>query len=84
VGKVEKRARKPWITQEMISKMDERRKWKSANDEERRKNYRILNNELRKATDKAKLEYLESKCDDIMKLQRAGLYDLIYIGKRRN
>jgi hypothetical protein len=28
VGKVEKRARKPWITQEMISKMDERRKWK--------------------------------------------------------
>ena len=27
VGKVEKRARKPWITQAMISKMDERRKW---------------------------------------------------------
>jgi hypothetical protein len=26
VGKVEKIARKPWITQEMISKMDERRK----------------------------------------------------------
>jgi len=24
VGKVEKRARKPWITREMISKMDER------------------------------------------------------------
>jgi hypothetical protein len=23
VGKVERRARKPWITQEMISKMDE-------------------------------------------------------------
>ena len=34
VGKVEKRARKPWITQEMISKMDERRKWKSVNTEE--------------------------------------------------
>jgi hypothetical protein len=26
VGKVEKRARKPWLTQEMISKMDERKK----------------------------------------------------------
>ena len=26
LGKVEKRARNPWITQEMISKMDERRK----------------------------------------------------------
>jgi hypothetical protein len=27
VEKVERRARKPWITQEMISKMDERRNW---------------------------------------------------------
>ena len=45
VGKVEKRARKPWITQEMISKMDERRKWKNVNTEGR-KNYRRLRNEL--------------------------------------
>jgi hypothetical protein len=37
VGKVEKKARKPWITQEMISKMDERRKWKNVNNEEGRK-----------------------------------------------
>ena len=42
VGKVEKRARKPWITQEMISKMDERRKWKNVNIEEGRRNYRRL------------------------------------------
>jgi len=34
IGKVEKRARKPWITQEMISTMDERRKWKNVNTEE--------------------------------------------------
>jgi hypothetical protein len=37
VRKVEKRARKPWITQEMISKMDERRKWKNVNTKEGRK-----------------------------------------------
>jgi hypothetical protein len=49
VGKVEKRARKPRITQEMISKMDEQRKWKGINNEGR-KNYRRLNNELRRAT----------------------------------
>jgi len=36
VGKVEKRGRKPLITQEMISKMDERRKWKNVNTEEGR------------------------------------------------
>jgi len=52
VGKVEKRARKPWITQEMISKMDERRKWKNANTEGSRMNYRRLRNELKRATDK--------------------------------
>jgi hypothetical protein len=78
VGKVENRTRKPWITQEMISKMDEQRKWKSVNNEEGRRNYRRLNNELRRATDKAKLEYLESKCGKITELQRTGRYDLTY------
>jgi hypothetical protein len=34
VGKVENRSRKPWITQEINSKMDKRRKWKSVNNEE--------------------------------------------------
>jgi len=38
VGKVEKRARKPWITQEMISIMGGRRKWKNVNNEEGRRN----------------------------------------------
>ena len=47
VGKVEKRARKPWITQEMMSKLDERRKWKNVNTEKGRKNYRRLRNELK-------------------------------------
>ena len=54
VGKAEKRARKPWITQEMISKMDERRKWKNVNTEEGRKNYRRPRKELKRATDNAK------------------------------
>ena len=44
VGKVEKRARKPWIAQEMISKMGERRKWENVNNEEGRRNYRRLMN----------------------------------------
>jgi hypothetical protein len=44
VEKVEKRARKPRITQEMISKMDERREWKNVNNEECRKDYKKLRN----------------------------------------
>jgi len=79
VGKVEKRARKPWITQAMISKMDERRKWKNVNTEEGRRNYRRLRNELQRATEKAKTEYLENACTEIMEFHRTGRYDLIYM-----
>ena len=79
VGKVEKRARKPWITQEVISKMDERRKWKNVNTEEGRKNYRMLRNELKRGKDNAKKEYLENICNEIMEFQRTGHYDFMYV-----
>jgi hypothetical protein len=42
VGKVERRATKSWIAQEMTSKMDEGRKWKHIKNKEGRKNYRRL------------------------------------------
>jgi hypothetical protein len=38
VVKVEKRTIKPWIRQEMINKMEERRKWKNVNIEKARRN----------------------------------------------
>jgi type I site-specific restriction endonuclease len=79
VGRVKKRARKSWITQEMISKTDERRKWKKVNTEEDRKNYRRLRNELKKTTDNAKKEYLENICNESMELQRTDCYDLMYM-----
>jgi hypothetical protein len=77
VGKFKKRARKPWITLEMINKMDKRRRWKNASTEEGRKNYRRLRNELKMATDNAKKEYLENICNEIMEFQRTGCYDLM-------
>ena len=70
VGKVEKRPRKPWITQEMISKMGERRKWKNVNNEEGRRNYTRLRNELKRATETAKKEYLENICNEIIEFRR--------------
>ena len=78
-GKVEKRVRKPRIIQEMISKMDERRKWKNVNTEEGRRNYRRLRNELKKATEKAKKEYLENACTEIMEFHGTGRYDLMHM-----
>jgi hypothetical protein len=44
-----------------------------------RKNYRRLRNKLKRATDNAKKEYLESICDEIIEFQRTGRYDLMYM-----
>jgi len=79
VGKVEKRARKPGITQEKISKIDERKKWKNVNTEESRTNYRRLRNKLKRATENAKKEYVENIRNEIMEYQRTGRYDLMYV-----
>jgi hypothetical protein len=38
--------------------------------EEGRRNYRRLRNEVKRATGMAKKEYLESICDEIMEFQR--------------
>ena len=76
VGKVEKKARKLWTMQEMISEMDERRTWKNVSTEEGRKNYRKLRNEMKRATDNAKKKYLENICKEITEIQRTGRYDL--------
>jgi hypothetical protein len=40
IWKVDRKARKPWITLEMTYKMDERMKWKNVKNEEGMKNYR--------------------------------------------
>jgi hypothetical protein len=79
VGKVEKRARKLWITQEMISKMDERRKWKNLNTGKGRKNSRRLRKELKRATNNAKKEYPKNIRNEIMEFQRTWRYDLMYM-----
>jgi hypothetical protein len=41
-----KKIKKPWITEEMIDKMEERRRYKSINTEEGNRKYRSLNNDL--------------------------------------
>jgi hypothetical protein len=46
---------------------------------ERRSNDKSLRNELKRATDKAKKEYLENACAEIMEFHRTDRYDLIYM-----
>ena len=42
------------------------------------KEYRRLNNQLRRETDRAKEVYMEEICKEIMDLQKKGRYDLMY------
>jgi hypothetical protein len=57
--------------------MNERRSGRVSTMKEGRENYRRLRYEMKRATDKAKKEYLESICDKIMEFQRTGHYDLM-------
>ena len=75
IGKTEIAPRKPWISEAMIKKMEERRIAKTRNIKE----YRKLNNQLRRETDRAK----EEICEEIMDLQKKCRYDLMYGTKIR-
>ena len=63
-------AKKPWVTVEMLEKMDERRNWKSNRTEEGAKRYRKLNNELRRETEKAREKWWETECEELEELDR--------------
>ena len=71
-------AMKPWITEEMLEKMEERRKWKHQTTDYARKEYKRLNNELRRTTDKAKETWWTEQCNELDELQKQGRYDILY------
>jgi hypothetical protein len=77
VGKVERRGRKPWITKNMISKINKGSGRISTT--KKRKNYRRVKNELKSANEKAEKEYLESICDETIEYQRGGCYDFTHV-----
>ena len=75
IGKMEIEPRKPWITETMIKKMEERRIAKTTNI----KAYRKLNNQLRRKTERAKEVYMEEICEE-----RRRKADMISCIKRHN
>ena len=62
----------------MIERMSERRKWKANNTEEGRKEYRRLNNELRRETDEAREEWWKVRCDEMEEYDKRSRSDLSY------
>ena len=68
-----KKIRKPWITEEMIDKMDQRRTLKNDNSAEGKRGFKRLNNELRRATDTARTKLWEQQCKELEDLNRSAL-----------
>jgi endonuclease/exonuclease/phosphatase family metal-dependent hydrolase len=73
-----RRAKKTWISEKMIEKMDERRKWKNSSDERGKKNYKQLNKELERETNKAREEWWKKECEELEELERKGRSELMY------
>ena len=60
----------------MISKMEERRKWKNVRTKEGNNMYKKLNNELRRETDGAREDWWKSECNELEELDKGGRSDL--------
>ena len=50
--------------------MNERLKWKAVHTEKGRKKYKSINNQLRRATDKAREIWWKEQCDEMEKLDK--------------
>jgi exonuclease III len=70
--------KKPWVTTEMLKKMEERRKVKHQSNETAKTEYKRLNNELRRVTEKAKEQWWEEQCKTLEEFQQQGRYDKVY------
>ncbi|KAL1446126.1 hypothetical protein WDU94_014018 [Cyamophila willieti] len=78
IGKKTERTRKEWITKEMLDKMEERRRWKNDSTDKGRKQYKKLNNELRRETDKAREKWMEEQCEKIEELEKYSKTEEMY------
>src|SRR6218665_2501200 len=87
-----RRPTKQWITDGMIKKIDERRKWKNVKTQEGNKKYRELNNQVRRETDKTREDWWREQCKELEEMdKKRGRSDLTYarvkeitVNKRRN
>ena len=73
-----KPAKKPWATREMIEKMAQRRTFKHQCDEHSKKEYRRLNNKLRRETDNARKNWWENQREEIEDLQKQEKHAQVY------
>ncbi|XP_023220864.1 uncharacterized protein LOC111622675 [Centruroides sculpturatus] len=65
LGEERRKARRPWITEEVLEKMDERKRWKSANTLDAKEKYRTIDKQVKSMATKAKEEWLDRICHEL-------------------
>ena len=78
IGRKTRSANNPWVTQEILDLIDERRKYKNAHDEEGKRQYRRLKNKVDKKCKAAKENWLGEKCKAIENCMTRGKVDTAY------
>ncbi|KAF2887265.1 hypothetical protein ILUMI_18908, partial [Ignelater luminosus] len=58
----------PWITHEMLDRMEEKRKYRNINIDDERRMYKKLNSGMKLETDKTQKEWLEDECKEMEEL----------------
>ena len=82
-------AKKPFVTEQILCKMDKRRKLKGVHSEEGLVRYKQLYKELKKETEKDRESWWKTQCDELEEMDKKGWSDLMYervkiLGKKRN
>ncbi|CAI6343800.1 unnamed protein product [Macrosiphum euphorbiae] len=65
LGSREKEARKPWITEEIIELINERRKYKNQNNIDSQQNYKHIRNIIQRKAKEAKKKGLDNQCTEV-------------------
>ncbi|XP_023212405.1 uncharacterized protein LOC111615228 [Centruroides sculpturatus] len=65
LGEKRRKARRPWITKEVLEKMNERRRWKSANTLDAKEKYRTIDKQVKSMARKAKEDWLDRICYEL-------------------
>lgn len=78
VGQIVPVAKKHWVTKDILDLIDERRRYKNAQDELGKKEYRRLHNEIGRKCKQAKEQWLLSECKSIENNLAAGKVDSAY------
>ena len=78
IGRKTRPRKNPWVTQEILNLIDERRNYKNAANELGRREYKRLKNEVDMKCKLAKQESLEDKCKSVEECITRGKIDRAY------